>query len=102
MASAIKLTHRINYVKLLANNNIWTGKNMTEKKKKRMPWEAPELALPTHKEIQEEDKKSKAFRDTIEGGCWFSHVGGIHTMEESYAKRNRNLSKDKKSSPKPN
>jgi hypothetical protein len=73
---------------------------MSEKKKKRMPWEAPELALSSYKDTQEEDKKSKAYRDTIEGGCWFSHVGGIHDMEESYAKRNRGLATDKKDAPK--
>ncbi|MCB1680445.1 MAG: hypothetical protein H6858_05365 [Rhodospirillales bacterium] len=59
---------------------------------KKMPWEVPDMALPTAKDAEAEREKDRAFRDSIEGGCWFSHVGGIDEMEESYARRNRGLS----------
>ena len=58
---------------------------MSEKKS----WSLPGMACLTFKEIQEETKKSKAYGATIEGGCWFSHVGGIGEMEDSYGRRSR-------------
>ena len=56
---------------------------------KKMPWEAPDIASPTFREIQEEKEKDRAHGATIEGGCWFSHVGGIDKMEKSYGRRSR-------------
>lgn len=56
---------------------------------KRMPWEAPDIASLTPDEIQKEKEKADAHGATIEGGCWFSHVGGIDAMEKSYGRRSR-------------
>ncbi len=54
---------------------------------KKLPWEAPDLGSVSSRDIEAEKAKEQAFGDMIEGGCWFSHVGGIHDMEEDYARR---------------
>lgn len=66
---------------------------------KKMPWEAPDTVGPTYREIQEERRKDRAFGDTIEGGCWFSHVGGIDEMEKSYGRRSRRFTNDPAEAP---
>ncbi len=62
--------------------------------KKRLPWEMPDMAHINAKDIEAESKKEQAFGDTIEGGCWFSHVGGIDEMEKDYANRSKEHNPD--------
>lgn len=66
--------------------------------KKKLPWEAPVLGGLSSRDLEKEKAKEAALGDVIEGGCWFSHVGGIHDMEEDYAKRSGRSGTDLKSS----
>lgn len=68
---------------------------------KKMPWEAPDMATLTPDEIQKEKEKADAHGATIEGGCWFSHVGGIDDMEKSYGRRSRDRDEGSGTSPLP-
>ena len=52
------------------------------------PWSIPRMA--THAEIRAASERDFADRrPVVEGGCFFSHVGGIDELEKAYVVQRR-------------